>query len=137
MQKFIVPTNSEALYRALVVVSGEEGAQLSLKVYQALDKAMAFAYGEGFNDASADKEAEMSRVCTNGYDTGVMDASADHAELNEDQLQFEFDEGYLEGVHDARVDPAEADRYVALLVAQDDFDESNVSDSGDEQPRLY
>lgn len=119
MKQFIIPVNNEALYCALVGIVGVEGATQVFKAYKIIDEAMAFAFEQGRQDPDTGQANFKA-----GYQHAERDAASDAAVLNQDQLQFEFDEGYLAGVDDARRDPAEADRYVADILQQDAFDDA-------------
>lgn len=133
----LIPVNSEALERVLVALYGTAGRDVVLQAYHVVDQAMADAHMQGFKEGYQSAEAAYDKNADAAYDHGFMEGHAapcDCEVLNEDQLQFEWDSGYLEGVHDARVKPEEADRYVALLVSQDVQEEDltdfldNVSD---------
>jgi hypothetical protein len=161
MQQFIVPVNNEALSRALVAVSGQENAELILKAYKAIEEAMTFGYQQGTADAKADKESRASEVLqeavqkhdaiyNEGYNNGLADtrgqfdaiASKSYDEgydagrefsetWKRDEQALFYDDGYVDGVSDARMCPEEADRYVAQLCAEDE-DEDEAWDALDE-----
>lgn len=114
----IAQLNSEVIARALTMLWGPQAITAMTGAYDAINEAMTSAYDQGYEDGN-----------TEGYNEG-FDAGDDQSELDEDQLQAEWDDGYLAGVQDARVDPAEADRHIRYLNEQA-FDASNVSDSGD------
>jgi hypothetical protein len=125
MQQFIVPVNNEALSRALVAVTSAETAELILKAYKAIEEAMTFGYQAGIS--AGDEQRKM--------------AAAEYVaslELADEELQQAFDDGYVDGVSDARSNPEEADAYIECLCQQDDawdaLDEAYEAqhDSGDE-----
>jgi flagellar biosynthesis/type III secretory pathway protein FliH len=117
VKEFIIPVNNEAHSRALETIVGPETAQLVLKAYKAIDSAMVFGYERGTRDtlaSTAEEAAESREKFSEGYDAG-------------------YSEGYVDGVQDARLCPDLADEEVARLCGDDEFDESNISDSGDTQ----
>jgi hypothetical protein len=66
---------------------------------------------------------------SDGYTAGFSDASIDGSS--------NYDDGYVDGVQDARLCPDLADEEVARLCGDDEFDESNISDSGDVSERIF
>lgn len=124
----IVSVNNDALSRAMIAVVGEEQAALITKAYEVIDLAMA----EGFRE-------------------GMKSAQAEAADLNAEAAAKEwgngYDEGYLDGVGDARARPQLADVTSADIIAErerledphysasEDFDGDSYyyeGDSGDE-----
>jgi hypothetical protein len=147
MKDLIIPVNNEAHSRALVAVVGEETAQVILRAYKAIDSAMMFGYERGLKEAaeaSAAKEATDYKAAFEcGYKAGYMDAEEGYRSednLSEEKnLKDSYDDGYINGVSDARMSPSTADRIVAkLCYADEDFedfydeDEFYEGDSGDE-----
>lgn len=144
----IIPVNSEALSRAFAAVLQPEQATLVQKAYQAIDAAMAYGY-----EQSQTVEAEKRRVMSeeyvaalgrsedrdgkeafdNGYKAGYVEGHGDRPD---------YDDGYVDGVSDARAMPAYADEKVAELCRDDSYFDCDPSeythvddvDSGDEQP---
>lgn len=114
MNANIIPVNNDALSRALVAVVGEQTAAVIVKSYQELDKAMADGYKAGF---------EAGR--TAGFQEAVDMIDVEACE------QIAYDDGYVDGVSDARVFPADADAYVAQLVSED-----QAYDFSDLEPKL-
>jgi hypothetical protein len=139
MKDLIIPVNNEAHSRALVAVVGEETAALVLKAYQAIDSAMVFGY-----ERSQAEEAEKRKVLAeeyvaalqrsedrdtkdafnNGYNAGFVDGSEDLS----NQERAAYDDGYVDGVSDARVFPAYADERVAELCSEDGFEDGQTYD---------
>jgi hypothetical protein len=163
MQQYIVPINNEALSRAIKALHGEPALQAIYQAYAAIDEAMKFGWEAGRLDEATKVLAERATETQlrqeaepkvpsftpeeqakaqsygYGYDDGYDAASA----TNQDS----FDDGYCEGVDDARRDPEAADEYIDFLVNGDEYDsfdpseytdiddggpynEANVSDSG-------
>jgi hypothetical protein len=112
--------NTRAAKAALKMLMGEEGWTLFEKLYVALDQAEYAGYQDG-------------------SDVGFKLASEMHvgtATLNEEEA---YDDGYLQGVKDVRLDPKGADAVVEEIVAcrdqahYDDFcGDFYEGDSGDE-----
>jgi hypothetical protein len=75
---------------------------------------------EGYTDGHSD-----------GYDAGYSEAYTTYYNNNY------YDDGYVDGVQDARLCPDLADEEVARLCGDDEFDESNISDSGDVSERIF
>jgi hypothetical protein len=129
VKEFIIPVNNEAHSRALETIVGPETAQLVLKAYKAIDSAMVFGYERGTRDtlaSTAEEAAESREKFSEGYDAGYSEAYTTYYSNN-------YDDGYVDGVQDARLCPDLADEEVARLCGDDEFDESNISDSGDTQ----
>lgn len=125
----LIPVNGEALKRAMEAVSGPEVATLTLKAYAAIDQAMHYGFlrGEaGYNTkTAADLKTALDHAASaynegfsEGVNAGRNEGAAEHQES--------YDNGYMDGVEDARVDPEEADDYIAYLCSLDvidDFDD--------------
>jgi hypothetical protein len=134
VKEFIIPVNNEAHSRALETIVGPETAQLVLKVYKAIDSAMVFGYERGTKDtlaSTAEEAAESREKFSEGYDAGYSEAYTTYYSNNY------YDDGYVDGVQDARLCPDLADEEVARLCGDDEFDESNISDSGDVSERIF
>lgn len=135
MKDLIIPVNNEALSRALLMVVGEQNTKVIVEAYRLIDAAMVFGYEKSQNE-EADKrktqaeeyvsalERADKRVASGsfneGYDAGYKDAN---------EACTEYDDGYVDGVADARAFPQFADEQVALLCAGEEYYEG---DSGDE-----
>jgi hypothetical protein len=147
MKDFIIPVNNEALSRALVAVAGEDTAKLIVQAYQAIDQAMVFGYERGLAAAALaskeEKDAAMSGSYDAGYDTGLRDGHEEMEQRGFDANDQEaYEDGYVAGVSDARARPQVADEEMERLCAAEGFyetfdeggpyNETNVSDSGDE-----
>jgi hypothetical protein len=68
------------------------------------------------------EDYDTKEAFSDGYDAGFADGEEfmkTHDAKRE--LQDSFDDGYLEGVHDARVNPEEADDYVTYLCNTDQY----------------
>ena len=122
MKQFIVPANGEALLRAAKALFGDEGVQALQKLYGAVDEAMSFTWDAATaaanaeakstaEDVASENEAQMAFLFNEGVSEGKL--------VSEEALQESFDEGYVEGVDDARSDPEEADSYIAYLIELD------------------
>jgi hypothetical protein len=142
MNDLIVPVNNEAMSRALLAVVGETNSQAVVQAYQAIDSAMVFGYqkglaeGDAMRKAAAEEyvaaiaraeytagetladsvEAELDETFKNGYDEGY-DEGYD-ASIN-DLAQATYDDGYIDGVQDARVWPRYADEQLERLCEGD------------------
>jgi hypothetical protein len=150
MKQFIVPANGEALQRAIKALLGQEVLQQVNSVYVAIDEAMNFAWNEAVKvteaahkeateDTASENEAQMAFVFDLGKDQGVRET----LERITESEQEAFDDGYVDGVQDARSQPDVADDYIEYLIELDEaeafeaeypavFDAANVVDSGDE-----
>jgi len=150
MKDLIIPVNNEALSRALVAVAGEAMAKTIVDAYKAIDAAMVFGY-ERSQAEEAEKRKEMAEgyvaalhssedrdtqeAFDNGYEQGFADGK-EYVELLSDAEEHNvYNDGYVNGVSDARVWPSCADRRVRELCGEDQVaDGINVkyfSDSGD------
>lgn len=111
----LIPVNAEALKRAMEAVSGPEVATLTLNAYKAIDAAMHFGFQAGLLDA----RAEATRARFDAEDAAAREEAV--------KLQESYDNGYCDGVQDARVDPKEADEYLEYLcsldISEDEFDD--------------
>ena len=160
MKDLIIPVNNEALSRALLAVVGETSTAAVCQAYQAIDAAMVFGYARSQEEEAEKREAQAKEYVAAlqrsedrdtkasfdaGFKAGYQAAEEGYRDetdtANEANLQDAFDDGYLDGVHDARVNPEQADDYVAFLVDElYDYDfeaemaEAYQGDSGDEQP---
>jgi hypothetical protein len=111
--------NTRALKAAAELLIGSEGYTLIEKLYHALDQA---EYA-GFEDGSKEGFTLAAEIAN---------ANADYAESEA------YDDGYLQGVKDVRLDPNGADAVVEEIIAcrQDSGDEFcgdfYEGDSGDE-----
>lgn len=153
MKEFIIPVNNEAHSRALKAIVGDDTAQLVLKAYQAIDSAMVFGYERGLSDAAAASNKQATEAATDissereaqdkflystaraaGFDAGYEAAednwrNSDHGmQVQDTQLQGSYDDGYVDGVKDAREDPEEADDYIGFLTDADGFDMTEGND---------
>jgi hypothetical protein len=104
-----------------------------------MDANASVAFNEGYEDGAAeaiknlkeltDEEAEKHYEAGTiagradgfkaGYDAGCLEASTLHAHNN----QSWYDDGYVDGVADARGCPQYADEQIARLCEQDEFDD--------------
>lgn len=137
MQDQIIPVNNEALSRALNAVVGLDAAKLVGEAYKAIDAAMAFGYTKGVADERkrvAEEEAANEPFLSTTIN--AQNAAAETAAFTRgwDASGLDYDDGYVDGVSDARAFPAYADDEVARLTAETEYNEANVSDSGDETP---
>lgn len=144
MKDLIIPVNNEALARALIAVAGEEQTKLIVTAYGLIDQAMVFGY-EKSQAEEADKRKKMAEdyvaalersrgfdeapVFKAGYDAGFSDADIDVGEQHRADQQESYDDGYVDGVADARAFPDFADDQVSLLCAAD---EATETDEGSE-----
>lgn len=140
MKALIIPVNNEAHSRALEALFGPEKSQEFLKAYQAIDKAMLFGYERGCKETlqnlhemtaeEAEPHYEAGTIAGRaaGYTAGYLAAEeAYHQQAQNDtakNLNDSYNDGYVDGVSDARVMPEEADRVVAGLCGEDDFEDS-------------
>lgn len=141
MKDLIIPVNNEALSRALVAVAGETMTKTIVDAYKEIDSAMVFGYERGVAEAKVAKDAayEEGRRQSNedaweaGYAKGFDDGE-DVAGLSEAEEENVYNDGYVDGVSDARMWPSFADQRVAELCGSDEFYEG---DSGDENDYGY
>jgi hypothetical protein len=117
--------NPFALDAALELVGGPELVQRVGKSYHLIDDLLQKAYAAGAADtmAVAAKASDADEVITwkEGYDVGYTHGA-------EGVANSDYDEGYADGVHDARLHPAEADRNIADMLAPD-IDEADLFDA--------
>jgi hypothetical protein len=159
MKEFIIPCNNEAHSRALEAVVGPEKAQEVLKAYKAIDAAMVFGYERGCKettealkvseDDKSEREAQDKFLFSQGHAEGYVEgwnaadlsghgqSAYDHGYEAGSNDAPDYDDGYCAGVSDARLWPQFADEEVARLCSSDEFDETNVSDSGDETDEVF
>lgn len=139
MKDLIIPVNNEALSRALIAVVGEENTKMVVEAYKLTDQAMVFGYEKSQNEeAEARKKMAEDYVAAlqraerrdtkSSFDDGFEEGAA-FARGSEDQSAY--DDGYVDGVADARAWPKYADEQLERLCSADEYDEANVSDSGD------
>ena len=104
--------NVTALEKAAVAIVGTQAFAVITSLYQMLDQAIKDGYELGRIDAEQNVEERLDAAFDNGFEQG-SEFLAD-AEANEQQA---YDEGYLEGVSDARARPDVADDTVAAIIS--------------------
>jgi hypothetical protein len=123
MQKSIIPVNNEALARAMNATVGEENTVLIAKAYAAIDQAMAYGYAQGTKDAQDAAALKAADDYEEAFESGRLSTESFGTQAGQEA----FDDGYIEGVHDARVRPESADAYIEFLceldMAADEFDD--------------
>lgn len=136
MQNLTQTVNTRALDVTLDALFGPNASQLAGKVYTTVEQAMREGYQLGKLEAEERVEERIDAAFDNGFVQGK-----DHAE--QDQSEQAWDDGYVAGVDDARRRPSVADcnvqyiiNYAAANAFNGEYDASNVSDSGDEQPTV-
>lgn len=119
--------NSDALHRAALLMLGTEGADALAKSYQAFAHAMQAAYNEGRLDGVQSENDRAEGLIDEAFDEGFeqgskftqleLQASFEVAEADAVQsIDESFDDGYLEGVADARRIPVFADDRVQAIL---------------------
>jgi hypothetical protein len=140
---FLETVNTRALVQASEALVGPQVTGGILKLYQLIDRAMKEGYDLGKLDAEQNVEQRIDAAFDNGFEQG-------QASQGSSEWGVGYDQGYLDGVGDARGRPAQADTNVIeiinLLSAEaingeffddggpynESFDITNVTDSGDE-----
>jgi hypothetical protein len=127
--------NVEALSRASVAFVGEEMTRKILALYSIIDKATHDGYQLGLYEAEQGIEARLDAAFDNGWELGHDEGEAEGIA----ERGPAWDEGYIEGVTDARRWPAIADETVAQIISESaqfalngEYDAELVTDSGDE-----
>ena len=124
MKDLITPVNVDALSRAQIAVVGEENTKLIIELYGMIDKAMVFGYEKGLAEG-AEIRAEMADeyvAALQRQDDSRQEYADDAFERGRAQAEGElYDDGYVDGVADARAFPGFADEQVARLCAEDDY----------------
>lgn len=153
MENLMQPVNTRALDIALDALFGQNASQLAGRAYLLVVSAMNEGYEQGKADAQAlakiEAEANIEERLDAAFDNGFM-AGKDQAEVSDEDAKGDaWDDGYVAGVDDARRRPNVADGIVQDIINDaaantlngevevDDggpYNESNVTDSGDEQP---
>lgn len=101
--------NTIALATAAEFVVGREVANKISELYQIIDKAM-FA---GYELGRLSGEQNLDDACNVAFDHGFMSG---HAQNSDAERAEGYDEGYLDGVGDARAHPALADATVSDII---------------------
>ncbi len=134
MKDLIIAVNNEALSRALVAVAGEALAKTIVDTYKAIDAAMVFGYERSQEEAEKHKElaakeyvASLQRADRDtkeafdeGYTPGFIDGK-EHAGLSVVEEENVYNDGYVDGVSDARLWPSYADQRVRELCGEDHY----------------
>jgi hypothetical protein len=142
---FTQEVNVDAMYRATTLLFGDQAAMILAKVADTIDRAQQDAYAAGLAAGQENLEA----ACDASFDAGWQFGEAEGRLEAEGDIEAEIaasgDEGYIEGVRDARANPAFADEVVQEILtnlaaehyeALDEYDADNVQDSGDENDGL-
>jgi len=134
MKDLIIPANAEALSRAQIAIVGEDTTRLIMEAYKLIDSAMVFGYQKSQEDEAEGRKKlaeeyiaaqqayearDTSQAFRHGYDEGFEQAGG--GEDIPAAQQESYDDGYVDGVSDARAFPRFADDQVALLCAGDEF----------------
>jgi hypothetical protein len=132
--------NVEALGRAAEALVGPQATAAIFAVYKLIDQAMFDGYTLGRIDAERNVEERLDAAFDNGFEEGFAEGYF----TTEESISSKWDEGYLEGVGDARARPAIADETVADIISDltqnainGEFDIDNVTDSGDEDDYFW
>src|SRR5262245_50625665 len=130
MKNFVRPVNEIALLRAAEAVVGKEVTDTIVRVYRAIDGAMFEGHQMGLEDAEVGIDERLDAAFDNGFDEGEQFGRNEHAlEAAVETLEEAedgYDAGYLDGVRDARLHPADADNRVQEIIneqAGDYFDQ--------------
>jgi hypothetical protein len=126
MKTDLTLVNTRALVSTLTLIGGEELVGIAAKLYSVIDQSQVAGYNAGHLDGYQQ-----------GHEQGYMQAQADGLVSEMDAVAQAEDEGYVAGVHDARVRPDVADLVVADIVndnvTSDEFaGDFYEGDSGDE-----
>jgi hypothetical protein len=133
MKDLITPVNNEALVRAVTAVVGVDAMKLIKTAYEAIDAAMAFGYAKGVEDGKV--AAEEANSYAVGFKDGYEDGFNASEDLNVDvetkafqrgwkAADGDYDDGYCDGVADARSHPEYADATIAALCDEDAYDDA-------------
>jgi hypothetical protein len=104
----MIEINDYAARMALVLMVGEQNADMIAKAYQAIEKAYEQGYQDGITVNPAMKTSDYDYGHDEGFEEGYSEGLAEGAEDG-------FNEGYLEAVRDAQEDPAKAADTVARI----------------------
>lgn len=133
---FLETVNTRALVKASEALVGPQVTGGILRLYQIIDQSMRDGYDLGKLDAEKNVEERIDRAFDNGFSNGYENGQA-HGDPEREGRSY--DEGYLDGVGDARARPALADTNVTEIInllsseaINGEFDIANVTDSGDE-----
>jgi hypothetical protein len=124
MKTDLTLVNTRALISTLTLIGGEELVGIAAKLYSVIDQSQVAGYNAGHLDGYQQ-----------GHEQGYMQAQADGLVSEMDAVAQAEDEGYVAGVHDARVNPAVADLVVEEITREqnDEFaGDFYEGDSGDE-----
>jgi hypothetical protein len=135
---FTQEVNVDAMYRATTLLFGDQAAMILAKLADTIDRAQQDAYAVGVLDGHDNREA----ACDAAFDAGWEHGEAEGRGVSDANASLAFDEGYLQGVQDARVSPTYADLNVQDIINDradehfetllEEYDADNVQDSGDE-----
>jgi flagellar biosynthesis/type III secretory pathway protein FliH len=115
---FTQEVNVEAMYRAIGLMFGDQAAMILAKLADVIDKAMVDGYEQGLMDGQEKFEAACDASFDNGFENGA-------AEAGTNDITEAYDDGYMEGVRDARANPGLADTIVQDIIsvrAEEHFD---------------
>jgi hypothetical protein len=118
---FTQEVNVDAMYRATTLLFGDQAALILAKLADTIDRAQqdAFAAGlaEGQENLHVAADAAFDAGYAEGYAwgsaEGVMQAIDEGDAVDSEAL---YDDGYLDGVRDARANPALADETVQDII---------------------
>jgi hypothetical protein len=126
--------NSTALGLAADLVVGRKAAEAIAAAYKVIDQAQRDAYDLGLQQGQKQQDEALSSAFDNGWDEAV-----EYYSLTEADIERAGDEGYIQGVADARARPSVADDNVVTIINEltqeainGEYDASLVTDSGDE-----
>lgn len=105
--------NVAALQTAAEALVGPQVTNGIMQLYQFIDRAMKDGYELGMLDAEKNIEDRISAAFDNGFEHGYADAQDNSEEV---VCARSWDEGYLEGVGDARARPVIADSTVVDII---------------------
>jgi hypothetical protein len=106
---FTQEVNVDAMFRATALMFGDQAAMILAKLADTIDQAQQAAYELGVLKGQENLEAACDASFDNGFENGA-------AEAGTNDITEAYDDGYMEGVRDARANPGLADTIVQDII---------------------
>jgi hypothetical protein len=106
---FTQEVNVDAMFRATALMFGDQAAMILAKLADTIDQAQQAAYELGVLKGQENLEA----ACDASFDSGWEASGIASTEAHSTQA---WEDGYLDGVHDARANPTLADEMVQNII---------------------
>jgi hypothetical protein len=114
---FTQEVNVEAMYRATTLLFGDQASMILAKLADVIDKAMVDGYELGLQEGRAGLEAACDASFDAGWQFGEAEGALEAAAGDEEEQAEAYDDGYLQGVQDARANPTLADETVQEIIS--------------------